>query len=273
MSTTISKATPLNSDYLKVTQDVKQQSELDKDAFINLLVTQMKYQDPLEPVDNSEMLAQLAQFTALEQMMNVATASQKQLANGMIGKYVEYLYKDSETGSSEYRVGKVDYVKVSGDTPVLGIGDVEVNLEAIYQVYDNSNIQANTTAFELLGKTVQGLVVETKADGTKQDVIIEGEVLGIQMKDGNPYMVIGTSNEKVAIDFNKVQSVVDVPSVTGKLVTGTYTDTEGKVQTITGIAEYIRIESEGTSVLVRSENESQFIKFNQITLVEGKKEK
>lgn len=76
MSTTISKTAALNSDYLKVTEEVKEQSELDKDAFINLLVTQMKYQDPLDPVDNSEMLAQLAQFTALEQMMNVAQASQ-----------------------------------------------------------------------------------------------------------------------------------------------------------------------------------------------------
>ncbi|WP_410496708.1 flagellar hook capping FlgD N-terminal domain-containing protein [Cellulosilyticum sp. ST5] len=270
MSTTISKTAALNSDYLKVTEEVKEQSELDKDAFINLLVTQMKYQDPLDPVDNSEMLAQLAQFTALEQMMNVAQASQKQLANGMIGKYVEYLYKDSETGTSEYLVGKVDYVKVSGDTPVLGIGDVEVNLEDVYQVYDSSNIQANTTAFELLGKTVQGLVEETKTDGTKESIIIEGEVLGIEMKNGSPYMVIGTGKEKVSIDFNKIQNIVDKPSITGKTVTGTYTDSEGKVQTITGTAEYIRIEKAGTFVYVRGEKEGQFVNFNHITLVEDK---
>ncbi len=268
MSTTISKTTTLNSDYMKVTEDVKQQSELDKDAFINLLVTQMKYQDPLEPVDNSEMLAQLAQFTALEQMMNVAQSSQKQLANGMIGKYVEYLYNNTETGTSEYLVGKVDYVKVSGDTPVIGIGDVEVNLEDIYQVYDSSNIQTNTTAFELLGKTIQGVVEETKTDGTKESIIIEGEVLGIEMKNGNPYMVIGTGEKKISIDFNNIQNVVDKPSITGKTVTGTYTDSEGATQTITGTAEYIRIEKSGTLVYVKGQKEGQFINFNNITLVE-----
>ena len=73
---TINSVVSSDSDYLKVQEAVKSQSEMDKDAFINLLVTQMKYQDPLEPMDNSEMLAQLAQFTALEQMMNVAQTGQ-----------------------------------------------------------------------------------------------------------------------------------------------------------------------------------------------------
>ena len=197
------------------------------------------------------MLAQLAQFTALEQMMNVAQASQKQLANGMIGKYVEFIYENSETGASEYRVGKVDYVKMSGDTPILGIGDIEVKIDAVYQVYDSSNIQANTTAFELLGKTVQGLLEETKADGTKESVIIEGEVLGIEMKDGNPYMIIGTGEKKVVIDFENIQNIVDKPSITGKVVTGTYVDGDGNSQTIMGTAEYIRIEKSGTFVYVK----------------------
>ena len=47
-------------------------SALGKDAFLQLLVKQMQYQDPLDPQDNSEYLAQLAQFSALEQMTNVA---------------------------------------------------------------------------------------------------------------------------------------------------------------------------------------------------------
>ncbi len=49
-------------------------SELGKDAFMQLLVNQMAYQDPLEPMDNSEFLGQLAQFSSLEQMQNVASA-------------------------------------------------------------------------------------------------------------------------------------------------------------------------------------------------------
>ena len=62
----------------KTTQGVKasevgKKNELDKDAFLSLLVTQMQYQDPLSPMDNTEYLAQLAQYSSLEQMTNVAS--------------------------------------------------------------------------------------------------------------------------------------------------------------------------------------------------------
>lgn len=50
---------------------------LGKDAFLQLLVTQMRYQDPLDPMDNGEYLSQLAQFSALEQMTNVSEGLSK----------------------------------------------------------------------------------------------------------------------------------------------------------------------------------------------------
>ena len=46
--------------------------EMGKNEFLQLLVTEMKNQDPLNPLDNKEMVAQLAQFSALEQMQNVS---------------------------------------------------------------------------------------------------------------------------------------------------------------------------------------------------------
>lgn len=55
------------------TTKVTDNSALNKDAFMQLLVTQLKYQDPLDPQDNSAFIAQLAQFSSLEQMGNVAT--------------------------------------------------------------------------------------------------------------------------------------------------------------------------------------------------------
>lgn len=52
---------------------------LDKNAFLELLITQLRYQDPLNPKDNGEFLAQMAQFTALEQMQNLNVGMEKLL--------------------------------------------------------------------------------------------------------------------------------------------------------------------------------------------------
>lgn len=253
-----------DSSYLSNATDTTSTSDgLGKDAFIQLLVTQMKYQDPLNPMDNSEMLAQLAQFTALEQMMNVAQASQKQLASNMVGKYVEYSYTDSTTGITTYNVGKVDYVNINGDTPTLGIGELEISIDDVYTVVDSGNIQATTSAFDVIGQTVQATLTETNVTGTKGTVIIEGEVQSVSMKNGVPYVVIGTGGQKIEVPYSDVQNIVENTSVTGREVTATFTDSEGKEQIISGTAEYIKVTSEGTYVYVNS----QLIDFNNITSV------
>ena len=52
------------------------EQELGKDDFLQLLVTQLRYQDPLNPMDNTEFVSQLAQFRALEGTQNVEKAIQ-----------------------------------------------------------------------------------------------------------------------------------------------------------------------------------------------------
>ncbi len=255
-----------DSDYLKVSNDKAPKQEMDKNAFMNLLVTQMKYQDPLNPMDNQQMMAQLAQFSALEQMTNVAMTVEKQLANGMIGKHVSYQYTDSETGKTEYLIGKVDYVKMNSGETLLGIGDKEIKVKDVKQVVDSSSIQTNTSAFELIGKTVQGVIKQKNAQGVEEDIVIEGEVLSIKMVKEAPYLVIGTGTKQVEVDFNRVQNIVDKPTLTGRIVSGEVTDSEGVKKTVTGLAEYIKITKEGTYVYV----EGQFIDFKNIEVVKDK---
>ncbi|MBR5912847.1 MAG: flagellar biosynthesis protein FlgD [Selenomonadaceae bacterium] len=54
--------------------DEKKSNDLDKNAFLKLLITQLENQDPLDPQDNSEFVAQMAQFSSLEQMTNMNDA-------------------------------------------------------------------------------------------------------------------------------------------------------------------------------------------------------
>jgi flagellar basal-body rod modification protein FlgD len=61
----------------KLYADSADQSRLDKDDFLNLLVTQLRYQDPMNPSDNQQMAAQMAQFSSLEQTQNMASSLEK----------------------------------------------------------------------------------------------------------------------------------------------------------------------------------------------------
>src|SRR6059058_3531594 len=79
----------------------------DKDMFLHLLVAQMRYQDPSNPTDSSQFLAQSAQFTALEKMQAVADQTAKLVsaqmafgASGLVGKQVTWVDSDgtNQTG-------------------------------------------------------------------------------------------------------------------------------------------------------------------------------
>ena len=83
----------------------KRNDQLDKSSFLKLLVKQLKHQDPLQPVNDREFIAQMAQFSALEQMHNVANSMDKLKAfqaNFLLGKYVTG--KDFVTGK---RIGGI----------------------------------------------------------------------------------------------------------------------------------------------------------------------
>lgn len=101
-------------------------NELGRDAFLQLLVLELQNQDPLEPVDNSDMIAQLAQFSSLEGIENLngnielLAGNVDQLnfisAQGLIGKFVEGV-----NDKGEVTTGTVDSVYLDGSIVVLNV--------------------------------------------------------------------------------------------------------------------------------------------------------
>ncbi len=87
----------------------KSGSSLDKDAFLKLLVTQMQYQDPLEPTSNTEYMAQLAQFSTVEELQNLSSEFATNQSMSMAGQYV-ILNVPDVAGELRQVSGLVDYV-------------------------------------------------------------------------------------------------------------------------------------------------------------------
>lgn len=114
---------------------------LDKDAFLQLLVAQMKYQDPLEPTDNTEYVSQLATFSELEEMQNLVKSSDMQRASALVGEYVSIAENDS-TGNTKYVEGYVDGVVYQGSKTYLKINDILYDFDDLDKVYDEEYVYA-----------------------------------------------------------------------------------------------------------------------------------
>jgi flagellar basal-body rod modification protein FlgD len=99
-----------------------QANSLGMEDFLKILLTQLTYQDPLKPMDNQQFMAQMAQFTSLEQTQQlnnkIATLITNQAALqsvGLIGKTVDI------TTSSGSVTGTVSALSLSGDSPLLTV--------------------------------------------------------------------------------------------------------------------------------------------------------
>lgn len=96
-------------------------NSMDKDAFLQLLVAQMKYQDPLEPTSNTEYVAQLATFSELEAMTNLNESMSISRASELVGKHVSIQTTSATTGEISEAEGLVDYVLVENNKAYLVI--------------------------------------------------------------------------------------------------------------------------------------------------------
>ena len=241
------------------------QNDLDKDAFMQLLVTQLRYQDPLNPMDNQAFMAQMAQFSALEQMMNMSVAMDKSNAHALIGKVVEAQYQDPASNQTEMVVGKVDGVVMKNNKNYLMVNGKEIELKNVESVIDPSLVGSTdiTSGFELLGKTVQASITD-KESGKK--FIYEGEVQEIVMEKGAPYVVIGTGEKAVQVSVDNVDNVIEKPTITGMQAVGTITDEDGNKVKIEGIVEYLLVIDGEIQVNI----EGTLIPFDQLEKVSKK---
>jgi flagellar basal-body rod modification protein FlgD len=101
--------------------------DMGKDAFLKLFVAQLQHQDPMNPMNDSDFMGQMASFSTLEQITNLAAANDRVAANltsssaiGLIGRTVSYVDENDQI-----HTGKVDKVTTAGGMPSLTVDGVD----------------------------------------------------------------------------------------------------------------------------------------------------
>ncbi len=118
---------------------------MDKDAFLQLLVAQMQYQDPLEPTSNTEFIAQYAQFSQVEALSNMSGSMDLMRASGLVGEEV-YIKTTNSAGEIDYVIGQVDYVVYENGKAYLSVNESLYALEDLDTVVDRTYLDAYNKA-------------------------------------------------------------------------------------------------------------------------------
>lgn len=110
---------------------------LGKDSFLKLLVTELRHQDPTKPMEDRDFIAQMAQFSSLEQMSNInkemrnlVASSKSSEAYGMLGRDIE-AYNPANNRKIQ---GTVNSVFFKGDEVMLTVGGEEVAMKYVHSV-------------------------------------------------------------------------------------------------------------------------------------------
>ena len=236
MSTSVASAiTQANNEFNAVVGKQSGGANLDKNAFMLLLVTQFKYQDPLNPMDDKEFVSQMAQFSSLEQLMNLNTSmtsltdatNNEQMINATsyIGKEVTVsgnsIGKVTDTTAKTMSITKFRYAPnddVASGT--LTVRDADNNV--VYSQDVGSKAAGTTYEFDWNGMTSAGTVapdgvytvnlslLSAKGEAVLADQVVNAKVTGVVNNNSTVYLGLDGGQ---LMELSKVRQVT-VPTST-----------------------------------------------------------
>lgn len=133
----------------------KENEALDMQDFLSLLVAQMTNQDAMNPMDNTEFISQMAQFSSLQAMSDLTEMSMQGQATSLIGKNVVVADYNTQ-GKLEIQEGIVQKVTIYGGETILYVNDKEYEYSNIMEI-KQSEQQESDTVKEILEDILKGI--------------------------------------------------------------------------------------------------------------------
>ncbi len=164
--------------------------KLGKDAFMKLLVAQMASQDPLNPTSDTDFIAQLAQFSMLEQLQSLGESSLQTQAYSLLGKYVYVSDTDKGGINPELIFGKVEGVFKQNGIDYVVVDEKKYplsNVVGLAHVDEAGNDASLAMNAQLIGKTVKF----SQKDEFGDINTLSGILTKLFIKDGTPFANAG----------------------------------------------------------------------------------
>jgi flagellar basal-body rod modification protein FlgD len=197
-------------------------SALGKDEFLKLLTAQLQHQNPLSPMDNTAFVAQLAQFSSLEQMQNmnsslatsimVSQSVNNSLATSLIGRDIQARGDDvtHAVGGSE----KLQFNLASGADVKVDVldstGKVVATVKSAGMASGNQSVTWDGNGLD--GKPVAAgdytfkvTATDSKGAAVTAETLVTGRVTGVKFEDGITYLMVGGRK----ISMGDVQQIVE----------------------------------------------------------------
>lgn len=200
----------------------KAKSELDMENFLRLLTVQLANQNPLEPMNDRDFFAQMAQLGQVQGMDAINDSLTGTQANGLLGKGVIAVrpMTDTTNGQEALVVGVVQSVVVKNGERYLSVrentgGLVEIKAENIQETYDIPPASSNNGLQQMLNYASSANLIgkhivaphPVLTDDAGKPVIFEGTVKKVTFENGTISLVVQDHLGKdVKVDLRNVQS-------------------------------------------------------------------